>query len=55
MGTKDTTALRQLGQARTHTETESAGEPHVVHEPHRRLAVSVTEAAAMLGISRGLS
>jgi len=54
MGTNDTTALHQLAQAGTHTEYESASEPHGVQESHRRLAVSVTEAAGMLGISRGL-
>jgi len=55
MGTKDTTALRQLDQPDAHSGTETAGEPHVVEESRRRLAVSVTEAAGMLGISRGLA
>jgi excisionase family DNA binding protein len=55
MGTKDIVALRQPGIVVEHTEAASANETHVVQEPSRRLAVSVTEAAGMLGISRGLA
>ena len=55
MGTKDIVALRQLGVVVEHTEAASEDEPHVVPEARRRLAVSVTEAAGMLGISRGLA
>lgn len=55
MGTKDIVAARQVGGAVGDVGTGSDDEPRVVQEPPRRLAVSVTEAAAMLGISRGLA
>jgi excisionase family DNA binding protein len=55
MGTKDIVTLRQLGQSSEHPASETDTPSGVIQEPPRRLAVSVTEAAAMLGISRGLA
>jgi len=55
MGTKDTVAFRRLGLTTERTATRSDGPPEAVREPRRRLAMSVTEAARMLGISRGLA
>jgi excisionase family DNA binding protein len=55
MGTKDIVTLRQFGQSSEHSACEADNPPGFIQEPPRRLAVSVTEAAAMLGISRGLA
>jgi excisionase family DNA binding protein len=55
MGTKDTVAFRPIELATERTADGSDGPPEAVQEPRKRLAVSVTEAATMLGISRGLA
>jgi len=55
MGTRDIITLRQVEGVVDPRYEGHGDEPEVVQEPPRRLAVSVTEAAAMLGISRGLA
>ena len=55
MGTKDTVTMRQVGDKVGQPRSTSTGDPAGVQEHPRRLAVSVTEAAALLGISRGLA
>jgi excisionase family DNA binding protein len=55
MGTEDIITLRQVEGSVNRSHEGLIDEPEVVHKPPRRLAVSVTEAAAMLGISRGLA
>jgi excisionase family DNA binding protein len=55
MGTRDIITLRQIEGSVDRRHEGRVDEPEVVQEPPRRLAVSVSEAATMLGISRGLA
>lgn len=55
MGTSDTVTLHQSGVTRTVTSAVSSIQSGITREQPRRLAVGVTEAAQMLGISRSLA
>jgi excisionase family DNA binding protein len=55
MGMKDTITLHPIGGEVELSRSSSQRSSKSDQQPPRRLAVSVTEAAALLGISRGLA
>jgi excisionase family DNA binding protein len=55
MGTKDDITLDQIGRVGEPMHGEPSGHSGAAERHPRRLAVSVTEAAGMLGISRTLA